>query len=227
MTEQISIIVADDHPLFRTALRNILEIQLTQPDIIEAEDFPTLQNKLEKRNDFSLILLDLHMPGAEGFSALVFLIAQYPHIPVMIVSGHEEPEIMRRAIGHGACGFLPKSSSASQMSEALTQALNGGLWLPADINNHSLDNESELNIADSIGKLTPQQFRVSTMVSQGLLNKQIAYELNVTEATIKAHMTEIFRKLGVHSRTQAAVALSQLAVNPNSSIEEFKKTKTL
>lgn len=224
MSSQLSILIADDHPLFRVALRNTLESQFDQPRLAEAEDFPSLQNTLENDNNFNLILLDLHMPGAEGFSALVFLISQYPQIPVMIVSGHEEPEIMRRSIDHGACGFLPKSSSIEQMSAALKQALAGGLWLPAGINNKAIINENEMSIADAVGTLTPQQFRVSTMVSQGLLNKQIAYELSVTEATIKAHMTEIFRKLGVHSRTQAAVALSLLAVNPESSIEEFKKS---
>ena len=162
------------------------------------------------------------MPGAEGFSALIFLIAHYSHIPVMIVSAHEEPEIMRRAMDHGANGFLPKSASPEQISEAIETVLQGGLWAPKDIANNTGAADEELNTADALASFTPQQFRVANMVTQGLLNKQIAYELDVTEATIKAHMTEIFRKLGVHSRTQVAVALNQLAVTPSQSLEAFK-----
>ncbi|GAA5315678.1 MAG: response regulator transcription factor [Candidatus Pelagadaptatus aseana] len=219
-----TIIIADDHPLFRMALKGTLESQFDQPCLVEAEDFSSLQKKLESTDDIHLILLDLHMPGAEGFSALVFLVAQYPSIPVMIVSGHEEPEIMRRAIDHGASGYLPKSAPVETMSEALHTVLEGGIWLPEGTP-ETVVSEEELNVADALANLTPQQFRVATMVSQGLLNKQIAYELNVTETTIKAHMTEIFRKLGVHSRTQAAVALSQLAVNPGVTLDEFRKTQ--
>ena len=224
MVANPTIVIADDHPLFRVALKGTLENQFDQPNLVEAEDFASLQEKLESTSDINLILLDLHMPGAEGFSALVFLIAQYPHIPVMIVSAHEEPEIMRRAVDHGASGFLPKSAPLEDMAEALSCVLNGELWLPEGTPD-AVATEEELNVADALANLTPQQFRVATMVSQGLLNKQIAYELNVTEATIKAHMTEIFRKLGVHSRTQAAVALSQMAVNPSVSLEEFRKNQ--
>lgn len=225
MVANPTIVIADDHPLFRVALKGTLENQFQHPNLIEAEDFASLQEKLETNTDINLILLDLHMPGAEGFSALVFLIAHYSHIPVMIVSAHEEPEIMRRAVDHGACGFLPKSAPLSDMATALNTVLRGELWLPEGTPD-TVASEDELNIADALANLTPQQFRVATMVSQGLLNKQIAFELNVTEATIKAHMTEIFRKLGVHSRTQAAVALSQLAVNPGVSLEAFRNNQT-
>ena len=162
------------------------------------------------------------MPGAEGFSSLVFLMAHYPHIPVVIISAHEEAEIIRRALDHGANGFLPKSASPEQISEAIETVLEGGVWAPDNIADQTCAAEEELNTADALASLTPQQFRVANMVSQGLLNKQIAYELDVTEATIKAHMTEIFKKLGVHSRTQVAVVLNQLAVNPSQSLEDFK-----
>ena len=223
MVTQPCIIIADDHPLFRSALSGTLQRELTQPQIIEAEDINSLQQCVDANSHTNLILLDLHMPGAEGFSALVFLTAHYPHIPVMIVSAHEEPEIIRRAMDHGASGFLPKSASIETMREALLTVLRGNTWLPEGLTDEPVAGEAELNIAEALANLTPQQFRVASMVSQGLLNKQIAYELHVTEATIKAHMTEIFRKLGVHSRTQAAVAIGQLAITPNQSLDEFKK----
>jgi len=130
---------------------------------------------------------------------------------------------MRRAIDHGANGFLPKSASIDIMTQALTAVLEGGLWVPDGLDNTPHVETEELSIAEALANLTPQQFRVATMVCQGLLNKQIAYELSVTEATIKAHMTEIFRKLGVHSRTQAALAIERLSVSPASNLDEFKK----
>ncbi len=219
------IIIADDHPLFRSALSATLQRELSQPQLIEAEDFNSLQQCVDGNSNANLILLDLHMPGAEGFSSLVFLTAHYPQIPVMIVSAHEEPEIIRRAMDHGASGFLPKSASLEAMTDALLTVLRGNTWLPEGLTDEPAAGEVELNIAEALASLTPQQFKVASMVSQGLLNKQIAYELHVTEATIKAHMTEIFRKLGVHSRTQAAVAIGQLAVSPSQSLDEFKKSQ--
>ncbi len=217
-----SIIIADDHPLFRVALKNTIERLLPSANILEAEDFQSLQELLgDKETSAQLILLDLHMPGSDGFSALIHVISQHPEIPVMIVSAHDEPNIIRRAIDHGANGFLPKSAPLEDMQTALTTVLEGGIWKPEGIDDSMIIDDSEQSIADGIALLTPQQFRVAGMVNQGLLNKQIAYELNVTEATIKAHMTEIFRKLGVHSRTQVALALNQLAVQPSSSTKAF------
>lgn len=218
-----TIIIADDHPLFRSALSSTLDRVLDHPNVIEAQDFNSLQNCLDTHSGADLILLDLSMPGTEGFSALVFLTAHFPQVPIMIVSAHEEPEIMRRAIDHGANGFLPKSASIDIMTQALTAVLEGGLWVPDGLDNTPHVETEELSIAEALANLTPQQFRVATMVCQGLLNKQIAYELSVTEATIKAHMTEIFRKLGVHSRTQAALAIERLSVSPASNLDEFKK----
>ncbi|GAB3112333.1 response regulator transcription factor [Aestuariicella hydrocarbonica] len=226
MVSHPCIIIADDHPLFRSALSNTLQRELSQPTLLEAEDFNSLQQTVEANPTANLILLDLHMPGAEGFSALVFLTAHYPQIPVMIVSAHEESDIIRRAMDHGASGFLPKSAAVDTMSEALLTVLRGNLWLPEGLASAPIAGDDELNIAEAMSTLTPQQFRVATMLSQGLLNKQIAYQLNVTEATIKAHMTEIFKKLGVHSRTQAAVAIGQLAIHPVQGLEAFRRQET-
>ena len=223
MSSHPCIIIADDHPLFRSALSSTLLRELNEPHLVEASDFNSLQYSVEQYPNADLILLDLHMPGAEGFSSLVYLTTHHSHIPVIIVSAMEEPEIMHRAIDHGASGFLPKSASIEDMTTALNTVLAGNEWLPEGIDDAPSANQSELDIAESLATLTPQQFRVVNMVHQGLLNKQIAYELNVTEATIKAHMTEIFRKLGVHSRTQAALAIGQLAVQPAQSKDDFRR----
>lgn len=221
MRQAADIIIADDHPLFRTALKGILLANTPSVTITEAEDLLSLQASVEKNTTANLILLDLHMPGAEGFSAIIFLNAHYPHIPIIVISAHEESDIIRRAIDHGASGFLPKSSSADDIYQAIDEVLNGGIWIPEHVTNQPGIADEELTAADAIASLTPKQFRVGSMVSQGLLNKQIAFELNVTEATVKAHMTEIFRKLGVHSRTQVVMTFSQLAINPANDLEQF------
>ena len=218
----VSIIVADDHPLFRSALRGTLINLEGGAQIHEAEDLSSLQSCVEQHDQADLILLDLHMPGADGFGALVFLMSHYAHIPVIVVSAYSEPEIMRRAMDHGASGFLPKSSSPEVIHQALECVLAGGLWMPEGVTQSRMVTEEEQSTADAIAQLTPQQFRVAVMVSQGLLNKQIAFELGVTEATIKAHMTEIFKKFGVHSRTQVALCLNQLSVNADSNLDDFK-----
>ena len=206
-------LIADDHPLFRSAMRGALSASFPTARIDEVGDIATLQRAIDEDNDIDLLLLDLHMPGAQGFSALVHLEAQHPEIPIMVVSASETEEVMCRAIDYGASGFLPKSSSPEQISTAIAQVLKGERWLPENVRYQQASSDDEKSIADVVASLTPQQFRVASYLVQGLLNKQIAWELHVTEATIKAHITEIFRKLGVHSRTQAVLMLSQLDVN--------------
>jgi DNA-binding NarL/FixJ family response regulator len=207
------IIIADDHPLFRSALSQAILSSLDSVQLLEACDIATLQTCVQQHPFASLILLDLHMPGAHGFSGLIHLSAHHPEIPVIVVSAHASNDIIRRALDHGASGYLPKSSSIEDIKAAINAVLAGQLSLPACYDNSSTcSNQDELNIAEVLSTLTPQQFRVATMLAQGLLNKQIAYELNITEATVKAHATEIFRKLGVQSRTQAVLAISQLDV---------------
>ncbi|WGL16490.1 response regulator transcription factor [Microbulbifer bruguierae] len=207
-------IIADDHPLFRNALR--MSIQQTFPGAIvyEACDMQSLQQCVAGHPHCDLLLLDLHMPGAHGFSGLIFLNGQYPQLPVMVVSANEKPEIMCRAIDYGACGFLPKSAPVAEIAQALQRTLAGDIWLPPTVAERyeSGGATSDNGVIDVIATLTPQQFRVATMLAEGLLNKQIAYEMQVTEATVKAHLTALFRKLEVNSRTQAVLALSSLDV---------------
>ncbi|GGC07454.1 DNA-binding response regulator [Marinobacterium zhoushanense] len=208
------IVIADDHPLFRAALKQAVTQAVPGVTILEADTLAAVQERVESHDDADLVLLDIHMPGAQGFSGLVFLRGQYPGIPVVVVSGSEEPQVMKRAIDYGASGFIPKSAPLEVISEAIVAVLQGEEWLPQEIS-ESLDDlvtEEDQQFAAALASLTPQQFRVLTMLTEGLLNKQIAYELSVSEATIKAHVTAILRKLGVHSRTQAVIAAQRLGV---------------
>ncbi len=209
------VIIADDHPLFRAALKQAVMQAVPGVSVVEADSLTAVQSATEQNEDADLILLDIHMPGAQGFSGLVFLRGQHPSIPVIVVSGSEEVHVMKRAMDYGASGFIPKSAPLETIAEAISQVLQGEEWLPEDIS-ESMDElpEEDYNFATAIASLTPQQFRVLTMLTEGLLNKQIAYELNVSEATIKAHVTAILRKLGVHSRTQAVIAAQRLGVEP-------------
>jgi DNA-binding NarL/FixJ family response regulator len=209
-----TVLVADDHPLFREALRHALDRAIPGAEVIEADTVAALIAVAESHAQADLLLLDLNMPGAQGFSALVQMRAHYPTLPVVIISANEDPAIIRRAIAHGAAGFVPKSSSVEQMVTALGAVLEGDVWFPpsVDLDAPGLDN-AEADIAERLGSLTPQQFRVLTMLSSGLLNKQIAWELGVSEATIKAHMTAIMQKLGANNRTQAVVLAQRLALD--------------
>jgi DNA-binding NarL/FixJ family response regulator len=184
-------------------------------EIVEADSLAAVQEKVEQHGDADLVLLDIHMPGTHGFSGLVFLRGQHPGVPVVVVSGSEEPHVMKRAIDYGASGFIPKSAPLETISEAIAAVLEGDEWLPQELTDNMGDvSEEDQQFAAALASLTPQQFRVLTMLTEGLLNKQIAYELSVSEATIKAHVTAILRKLGVHSRTQAVIAAQRLGVEP-------------
>lgn len=209
------ILIADDHPLFRSALRQALTITLGENlRLVEAESIAQLEERLTEKSDWDLVLLDLNMPGAHGFSGLVLLRGQYPQIPVAMISAQEEAAVMARAREFGASGFIPKSSSLEQIQQAVTNILDGDESWPAQLEEGSAVSEEEKAASAGLASLTPQQFRVLTMVCDGLLNKQIAYDLNVSEATVKAHVTAIFRKLNVRTRTQAALLLQQMGSIP-------------
>lgn len=211
MAPSYDILIADDHPLFRSALRQALSQGLNASiTLTEAGSIAELQNNLDQRTDWDLVLLDLNMPGAYGFSGLVLLRGQYPQIPVVVISAQEEEPVVRRAKDFGASGFIPKSSSLEDIQQAVQEVLDGGVSWPASADSAGPISEQEQTVSEQLASLTPQQFRVLTMVCDGLLNKQIAWELNVSEATIKAHVTAIFRKLGVRTRTQAALLLQQM-----------------
>ena len=209
-----TVIVADDHPLFRTAIKEALQASQGDTMFLEANSFETLQELVDTNQNVDLVLLDLHMPGVSGFAGLVFLCKRYPSVPVVIISANEDPLVIQRALDHGAAGFIPKSSDIKTITSAINDILMGEIWAPESTQaNLPGNNVSELAMAERMARLTPQQFKVLMMVTQGLLNKQIAYDMGISEATIKAHVTAIMNKLGVSNRTQAVLAASKLDVS--------------
>ena len=204
------LLIADDHPLFRGALREAVNGLFDRAEIAEAGTFEEVTELLERGGDIDLILLDLRMPGVRGFSGLMYLRAQYPSLPIVVVSGNDDPAVIRRCMEFGASGFIPKTLGVEALRQAVAQVLRGEVWTPPDVDlQRDGDSESAAVIA-RLATLTPQQVRVLMMLSGGLLNKQIAYELGVSEATVKAHVSAILQKLGVESRTQAVIAAGKI-----------------
>jgi DNA-binding NarL/FixJ family response regulator len=201
------IIIVDDHPLFRSALRQTLA---AEPDIAveEAGDLAGLNTALDADRDCDLVLLDLGMPGVRGFSGLLLLRTQYPDIPVMIISALEDAPTIRRAFELGALGYLRKSVGPAEIRAAIDAVLAGNVVTPAGVDLAATDEQSAL--MRRLASLTPQQVRVLMMLSDGLMNKQIAYELSISEATVKAHVSAILQKLDVDSRTQAVIAAAKI-----------------
>ncbi|MDP7593343.1 MAG: response regulator transcription factor [Litorilituus sp.] len=209
MIQPQKIIIADDHPLFRQALLGTLKAKLNNTQWVEAETIDELEQRLQDNNDSDLLLLDLNIPGAHGFNTLIHVRNHFPQIPVVVVSAHEDHSTISQAMSYGAAGFVPKSTPVNDIFTAIMAVLSGDVWLPASFQNTQSDSNNS-DIAERVASLTQQQYRILMMFAQGLLNKQIAYDLNVSEATIKAHATAIFRKLNVRNRTQAVIAISQL-----------------
>ena len=205
------LVIADDHPLFRDALRQAVASVVASAKINEAGTFEELTALLERESDVDLILLDLSMPGISGFSGLIYLRAQFPAIPVVIVSASDDAGTIRRSMDFGASGFIPKRFGVDTLRDAIGKVMKGDVWIPADVDIASAVDPDMMKLRDRLVTLTPQQVRVLMMLSQGLLNKQIAYELGVSEATIKAHVSAILQKLGVESRTQAVIAAAKIA----------------
>lgn len=207
------IIIADDHPLFRSALMHGVSMEYDGSEVIEVDSFVTLQDCVRAADDCDLVLLDLCMPGVHGFSGLIYLRAQFPQIPVIVISGTEDIATVRQAIDFGASGFIPKSSSLLDIVSALDCVVRGGLYLPDDMVDAV---KTAASVSDSfalcLGSLTPKQFTVLTYMAEGMLNKQIAAQIKVSEATVKAHVTAILNKLNVSSRTQAVIALKSLDI---------------
>ncbi|MGF0537472.1 response regulator [Agrobacterium sp. ES01] len=206
----LTIIIADDHPLFRGALRQAVSGMEAPQTIIEAGDFEAARKAATDHPDADVLLLDLAMPGVSGFSGLMSLRAEFNSLPIVIVSASDDQTTIRRALELGASGFISKSSGIDDIRAAIQVVLQGDIWTPQFYHGGQ---EHDPDVADLISRLrtlTPQQGRVLSMLGEGLLNKQIAYELGVSEATIKAHVSAILLKLKVDSRTQAVIQLGKI-----------------
>jgi DNA-binding NarL/FixJ family response regulator len=204
------LLIADDHPLFRGAMREAVSGLLERAMIVEAGSFDEVAELLERGADFDLIFLDLSMPGMRGFSGLMYLRAQYPSLPVAVVSANDDLAAIRRCMEFGASGFIPKTLGIDAMRNAVSRILDGGVWTPPDVDLRVGGDRETTELMARMATLTPQQVRVLMMLSEGLLNKQIAYQLGVSEATVKAHVSAILQKLGVESRTQAVIAAAKI-----------------
>jgi len=205
-----TILIADDHPLFRGALKQALSGIFKELQFIESGTLEETTAALSIGADIDLILLDLKMPGVSGFSGLTFLRSQFPAVPVVIVSGVDDAATIRTCLEFGASGYIPKTTPIDKMNAAVRTVLAGGSWTPPDIPLGENADKETGDLVRRLASLTPQQMRVLTMLSEGLLNKQIAYELSVSEATVKAHVSAILMKLGVESRTQAVIAAAKI-----------------
>lgn len=200
------IVVADDHPLFRAALVSALSRAAPGAEIEETASLSGAREALS-RGAVDLLLLDLKLSDSEGFAGLAEIRGDHPTVPVTVVSATEDVATIRRALAFGAAGFIPKSATLTDMAEAISAVLAGDGWSPPIADEPEVEDDP---IEARIASLTPSQLKILIGLQQGRLNKQIAYDLGVTEATIKAHLTSVFRKLGVHNRTQAVIAAQAL-----------------
>ena len=204
------ILIVDDHPLFREALKQAVSGGVANAAVTLAGSLDAATQILDKDDEFDLILLDLRMPGVQGLSGLIYLRAQYPNVPVVLITAADDQGLVQKALNLNASGFIPKTSGIDTIISAVNAVLMGDVWAPDGYQQSSTADKEAEDIARRVSTLTAQQIRVLMMLKEGLLNKQIAYELNVSEATIKADVSAILQKLNVSSRTQAVIAASRI-----------------
>lgn len=210
-----NILIADDHPLYRDALRLSLAARLPDLTILESSDMASTLEALQGGEEIDLLLLDLHMPGSEDLFGLLHIRKLFPELPVAVVSGLEQKEIVAKVIEAGALGFIPKVTNADEMVIAINKILEGDVWVPEQVASE-LDNPDDAfaELANKVALLTPAQYKVLCLLRDGLLNKQIGFHLGIAEKTVKTHVTSIFRKLEINNRTQAVLIANQLKLTP-------------
>lgn len=214
MEPAYKILIADDHPLFREAIASVIKAGFSGSTVIETEDLETALALAQQQDDFDLILLDLNMPGMNGLKGLISLRNEAPTIPVVIVSAEDDKQVVLQAMTYGAVGFITKSSPRSEMTRAIEQILAGNVYLPSNIIRTSTTRrhrqEENRITPDLLNTLTRRQLLVLERMSTGESNKQIAYNLNIAETTVKAHVSAVLHKLGVHNRVQAILAANNV-----------------
>jgi DNA-binding NarL/FixJ family response regulator len=207
------ILIVDDHPLFRLALTQALRELLPDCRLEEADSLSSARQQLQTHTDIDLVLLDLHLPGSHGLAGLASLRGEFPAVAVAMISAHEDPRTIRRALEFGASGYLLKSADLDELTRALGTVLEAKTYVPPALQlavNSQRSAPQDRELAQRLNALTPQQSRVLGMVAEGLLNKQIADQLGISERTVKAHLSALFERLGVRNRTQAGVLLRSL-----------------
>ena len=212
----MNVLMADDHPMFRVALRYALLSHHEHFRITEVSSQGALEAAILSE-EFDLALVDLMMPGATGFSSLVYLRCERPELPVIVISSADDPRTVRRAHQFGAAAFVPKSASPEQMNQAVDAVLAGGHWFPSQ---KAEPLEADARLARRLSDLTPQQLRVLLRIADGLLNKEIAADLSLSENTVKIHVSAILKKLNCNSRTQAALLVKTMALDGGSLLDE-------
>jgi DNA-binding NarL/FixJ family response regulator len=208
------ILIVDDHPLFRAALKGAVAAACTNCRFIDADSVAALFDALEQHPDTDLLLLDLNLPGAYGLCALAHLRGSHPELPVIVVSATDDLRTVRQVMAFGAQGFVSKSADAGSIARSVSSVLRGEYVFPGGPAADAEPDVAAFDLAQRLAQLTAQQFRVFGMLCSGRLNKQIAHEMQITEATVKAHMTAILRKLGAANRTQAVLLAGRMLIDP-------------
>lgn len=206
------VIIADDHPLFRAALKQAIVECIEDSNTLEADSFDELLKLVEQNPSLEIVFLDLHMPGNDGFTGLTQLQNHYPDLVVIMVSSDDNPQTMQKAINFGAAAFIPKSADLTVIAQAIDTVLEGEIWLPenVELSDDQQTIKEHQRLAKQLAQLTPQQYVVLTLIADGQLNKQIAYDLDIKETTVKKHVSAILLKLEVNNRTLAGLAFQQL-----------------
>ena len=210
----LKFLIVDDHPLFRDALRGTIGQTFSDATILEASSVDEGIAAAEANDDIDLVLFDLSMPGMQGFSGLLTIRTRFPKLPVVVISALDDERIVNEALSHGAIGFIPKSSPKPELTSALKETIAGNVYVPPEMRAGSPEAKAKStdkdDLSEKLGSLTPQQLRVLQLLGTGKLNKEIAYELDIAETTVKAHVSAILRKLNVYSRTQAVIVARKL-----------------
>lgn len=209
---QKTIIIADDHPIYRNAMVQTLTTVLPEINTFEASSIKELDKTLSSLSPDCLLILDLHMPGVVGFEGLAYISQNYPDTSIIMISADDDPYIIALSKRHGAKGFIPKSAKIPLICKAVNAVLNGGYWFPEDI--IVIPEMKEVDtLIEKVSQLTTRQLEVFNYLATGLLNKQIAFEMNVTEATVKAHLTRIMRLLNVKNRTEVMLIANKINID--------------
>lgn len=206
-------LIVDDHPLFREALESAICLVNPQAEILQAASIDDALTVLAARQGIDLILLDLSMPRTTGLSGVLRVRNAFPKIPVVIISGYEDHRIVSGVLALGVSGYIPKSISKRELANSISEVLRGSIYLPEtyrDVATERRQKTSDRDLLMRLRNLTPQQLRVLDLIREGLQNKQISYELGISETTVKVHVSDILRKLKVFSRTKAIIEVSRI-----------------